>query len=279
VRRWLAEPLLHFLAAGALIFAVYSMVSDGRPDDPGIIVVGQGQVDTLVAVFERTWRRNPTPDEVKGLIDGYVREEVFYREGLALGLDRDDQVVRRRIGQKMEFVMEELTPGEPTTAELLAWLDAHPADYQIEARYSFRQIYFDPGRHKERLQADVAAARRALEAGESFSGDQTMLPADLDATPAIDVSRIFGIEFENALRTLPIGRWQGPVRSGFGLHLVELRRREGERRATLEEVRPAVERDVLRARNREAAEAFYRKLLAGYEVRVESKNIAAASDK
>lgn len=273
MRRLLREPLLHFFILGAVLFALYGWLHRGLgPAEE--IVVSPGQLRSLQAQFERVRQRPPSPEELQGLVEGWVREEVFYREGLAMGLDRDDPVVRRRIVQKMEFVADDLASPAPTQAELQAWLDAHPGDYLIERRYSLRQVYFDPARHGDNLESSIAAARGVLGRGKPFSGDRTMLPSTLSATPAFEVARTFGDEFENALRTLPVGAWQGPVRSGFGLHLVELESRDDGRKAALDEVRAAVERDLMNSRTRDASEAFYRKLRANYKVRIEAAGAA-----
>jgi hypothetical protein len=219
--------------------------------------------------FERVWQRPATKQELQGLVDNWVKEEIFYREGTAMGLDRDDPVVRRRIGQKLEFILESATPPVPTDAELQAWLDAHPHDYRIEPTYSLRQVYFDPARHGARLEADIAAARRTLESGKAVAGDVTMLPPTMEAVSAIEMTRVFGNEFGEGLRLLPLNSWQGPVRSGYGLHLVELTANEAGRHATLADVRAQVERDLSRARAEEASAAFYDKLRANYAVRIE----------
>ena len=269
MRRFLREPLLHFFILGAVLFALYGWLHRGLLNAPNEVIVSRGQLDSLQAQFARVWQRPATPEELQGLVDNWVREEIFYREGLAMGLDRDDPVVRRRVGQKLEFILDGMTPPAPTTEELQAWLDSHPADYVIEPTYSLRQVYFDPARHGEQLEADIAAARRTLELGRSAAGDSTMLPESLQAARAFEVARSFGSDFADALETLPIGSWQGPVRSGFGLHLVELTAREGGREATLEEVRAEVERDLLNARTQEASNAFYKRLRSNYTVRID----------
>lgn len=276
MRRLLREPLLHFFVLGVLLFGFYSWLHDGLLKAPNEIVVSRGQLQVLQEQFQRVWQRPATSEELRGLVEGWVREEIFYREGLAMGLDRDDLIVRRRVGQKLQFIIEGATPSAPTTAELQAWLDAHPDDYRIEAKYSLRQVYFDPERHGDRLEADVASARRALEAGEPLPGDSTMLPATMDEAAAFEVARAFGAEFADALKALPIGGWHGPVRSGFGLHLVELGARDDGRRARLEEVRAAVERDLSHARTEAANEALYAKLRANYRVRIDAGGTAAA---
>lgn len=279
MRRLLREPLLHFFILGTLLFALYGWLHGGLLNSPQEIVVSSSQLQSLRAQFEKTWQRPATPTELQELVDGWVREEIFYREGMAMGLDRDDPIVRRRIGQKVEFMAGGETPRAATAAELQAWLDAHPGDYLVEPKYSFRQVYFDPARRGEKLEAGVAAARRALESGKPVGGDRTMLPSTLSAMPAFEVARIFGDEFEEALRILPVGNWQGPVRSGFGLHLVELKGRDGGQQATLEQARAAVERDLMHARNKEANEAFYSNLRKNYSVRVETVDASAVPAK
>ncbi|MET0984401.1 MAG: peptidylprolyl isomerase [Steroidobacteraceae bacterium] len=276
MRRLLREPLLHFFLIGAVMFGLYGWLHRGSLSSPSEIVVSRGQLQNLQLQFERVWQRPATKQELQALVDNWVKEEIFYREGITMGLDRDDPVVRRRVGQKLEFILESAAPPEPTDAELQAWLDAHSNDYQIEPTYSLRQVYFDPARHGDNLDADIAAARSALTGGKVFDGDTTMLPPTMEAVTAIEVERVFGNQFGEGLKTLPVGGWRGPVQSGFGLHLVELTRHDPARRPTLSEVRAEVERDLLHARTKEANTAFYNKLLANYAVRIEGDDGAVA---
>ncbi len=267
MRRLLREPLLHFLLLGALLFLAYGWLNRAGLAAPDEIVVSRGQVEGLVMQFERVWQRGPTTEEREALIDSWVRDEVFYREALAMGLEQDDPVVRRRLSQKVQFILDTgSASGPPTEAELQAWLDTHADRYRVEATYALNQRYFDPARHDDA----AAAAQRALASGRSPAGDPTMLPAKLEGR-ASDVERQFGADFEQALRTLPVGSWQGPVRSAFGLHLVELTARTESRAATLAEVRPEVARDLLEARAESAQEALYQDLRAKYAVQVEAE--------
>jgi PPIC-type PPIASE domain len=270
IRRLLREPLLHFFVLGAALFAVYGWMNRGAATAPSEIFVSRDQVRAFEAQFERVWQRPATPQELQHLVDNWVREEIFYREGLAMGLDRDDPVVRRRVGQKVEFIIDGAAPTMPTIAELQAWLDAHPASYSIEPVYSLQQVYFNPERHGASLDRVIAAARRGLESGKTVHGDTTMLPAALESAAQFDVERQFGTAFAAALEDLPVGKWQGPVKSGFGVHLVLVGARTGGARPQLEQVRAEVERDVLRARAMAANEAMYARLRANYRVRVES---------
>lgn len=269
MHRLIREPLLHFFLLGAVLFSLYGWLDRDGFDGPNEIVVSRGQVDSLQAQFERVWQREPSAQELQGLIESWVREEVFYREGLAMGLDRDDPVVRRRIQQKLEFIVDSAASAPPTTEELQHWLDDHADRYRAEAQYTLRQIYFDPARHGHRLETEIMVAQRAVAIGNIVPGDHTMLPSQLHAC-ATDVVRIFGSDFEAALRELPLDSWQGPVRSGFGVHLVELTERETERAASLKEVRAAVERDVLHDRSQKAAAAVYERLRSNYTVRIEA---------
>jgi hypothetical protein len=270
VRRLLHEPLLHFLILGALLFALYGWLHGGARKAADEIVVTRGQLQSLQTQFERTRQRPPTADERQELVDGWVREEIFYREGLAMGLDRDDPVVRRRVAQKLEFIGDGSTPAPPTPLELQAWLDGNADRYQIEPRYTLTQVYFDIARHGERLDADVASALRSLDKGKMPDGDSTLLPPTLDRAPASQVTRIFGLAFADALKALPLGAWQGPLRSTFGVHLVRLSAVEPARAATLGEARAAVERDFVQARAARLDAEQYQKLRARYVVRVDA---------
>jgi hypothetical protein len=279
MRRLLREPLLHFLALGALLFALYGWINRGNASDDEI-VVSRALIDSLRTQFGRAWQREPTPAELQGLIDGWVRDEALYREGRAMGLDDDDPVIRRRVAQKIEFLADGLTPAAPTEQELRAWLDEHADAYRHEARYSFRQLYFDPSRHGARLEGDVLSAQRALAAGKAIAGDATLFPPDMDDATASEVTRTFGTEFSAALGKLPVGEWSDPLPSGFGIHLVRLSAREEGRAATLDEVRAAVERDLLHERTEQGRKRFYAALLSKYEIRIENPepdpNAAAA---
>lgn len=265
--RLLREPLLQFLALGALLFAGHGAVRGGE-ERAEEIVVDAGRAASLVAQFERVWQRPPTPAERAGLVEDFVREEVLYREGLALGLDRDDPVVRRRVVQKLTF-LGAVPPPAPSRAELQAWLDAHAADYAREARYTLEQHFFDPARRGAALEQDAARALARLARAGAAAGDPTPLPAALERATRSEVERWFGRAFAESLAGLPVGSWR-TLRSAYGLHVVRVAEREDARPARLEEVAAAVERDLLHARAQEAEEALYRALRARYTVRVEA---------
>lgn len=277
MRRWLQEPLLHFLLLGLAIFGVYGVL--GPDESPrSSIVVTEGIVNGQVESFSRTWLRPPTPQEVDELIREYVREEVYYREGMALGLDRDDTVIRRRLKQKLEFVAEAAgTATEPTDDELQAYLDRRPDDYRIDARVSFVHVFFSTERRGDGAARD--ASRLAAELGESSTavdpatlGDPTMIERQFVDVPLRDVAAQFGDAFATRLAELPRGQWQGPVESAYGVHVVRVSERTDGRAPELDEVRDVLRRDWLNERRIEANEDYYQSLLKRYSVTVEGRD-------
>lgn len=275
-RRILGEPLLHFLLIGTGLFLAFSLMPrDQRSGDAGEIVVSQGQVEHLAAGFARTWQREPSIEELAGLVSDFVREEVYYREALALGLDQDDTVIRRRLRQKLEFIFDDVAArAEPSEAELQAYLLAHPDAFRREPRLSFRQVYLNPDRRGPRVEADAAQLLAQLrQAGTDLDaaalGDATLLEsAFADVSPS-DVAAQFGADFADRLMELAVGAWQGPLKSGLGLHLVQVSERRDATLPVLAEVRDQVRREWDKARRAELKELSYRELLARYTVIVE----------
>ncbi len=273
IKRWLREPLVHFLALGALLFAV-SHWRGGAGSNR--IVITPGQIDSMVAVFTRTWQRPPTEQELKGLVDDYVRDELATREGLALGLDRDDTVIRRRLRQKLEFLIEDSADGSPVTdAELQAWLKAHPDQYRVEPEMAFRQVYVSPDRRGAATERDARILLARLSAAgrdvPTTIGDSLMLPRDVERSTQRSIAQLFGEEFADELLKIEPGRWAGPLRSGYGLHLVWVHARDEGRMPALEDVRPQVERDLFAARRRERIDQMYAEMLSRYKVIVEPR--------
>lgn len=267
-RTWLREPLFHFLVAGALVFALLS----GRAPDPGErrIVVNEAVVGRLIDRWTMTYRRPPSASEIDGLIREFVKDQVYYREALRLGLDRDDEVVIRRMRQKLASTATAETESRAASdAELQAWIERNPARYAPEARVSFRQAYLGPASEQTRQVA--AAALAQLRAGRSV--DRFVQPAPIGerfaALPVSEIDAQFGDGFAAALRKQTIGSWAGPLESGLGLHLVLVERAEAPRPARLADVRQMVENDWRAAAIARSEEDGYRELLAGYDVVIE----------
>nr|WP_231734560.1 peptidylprolyl isomerase [Lysobacter gilvus] len=271
MQRLLREPLLHFLVLGALLFAVYGWMQRDALQAPDEVVVDQARVDALSARFHRLWQREPSPDELRGIVDAWVREEILYREGVAVGMERDDDVVRRRVVQKLTYLNEGMAVEVPTQAELQAWLHAHPDDYRLAPRYAFRQVYFDPTQHGDALARDIAQAQASLQRDANANvGDVAMLPQTMRDAAADEVSRTFGAQFAQSLPAIPDGRWSDPIASDYGVHLVWIDARTPARMPALAQVRRDVERDLLADRTKKANEAFYDTLRKRYTVKVDA---------
>jgi hypothetical protein len=272
MRHLLREPLLHFLLLGAAIFAAFHWMS-GPATRPDAIVVTQGRIEALAAAFARAWQRPPTEEELDGLIRDYIREEVAVREAISLGLDEDDTIIRRRLRQKLEFVSDDLAAqAEPTDEELNAYLTAHPDAFRTEPRFTFTQIYLNPERRGDSLARDAAQLVAQLQRGApdvAALGDPFLLEPRFEALRESEVRSQFGETFASALSTLEPGRWQGPVASGYGAHLVLVTERTEGGIPQLAEVRDAVRREWTHTKRVEATELFYRTLLQRYTVTIE----------
>jgi hypothetical protein len=278
MQQWLKEPLLHFLFLGVALFGLYQWLSAHGEDAAKVtreIVVSQGRIRSLAETFTRLWTRPPTQGELEGLVRDYIHEEVMYREALALGLDRDDTIVRRRLQQKLEFLSEAFsTVIKPTEQELNEFLIKHPESFRIETRLTFSQVLLNPERRGTLLEADVARLLAKLETQTSTLdlvslSDSRMLNTRLEEVSQSDVTKQFGAEFAAELLTLPLSRWQGPVKSGYGLHLVRIEERNLGHLPSLGEVRDAVVREWEAAKRREMKEAHYQALLSRYKVTIE----------
>lgn len=272
MKRFINEPLLHFFVLGLLLFVLYSAVNDDNGRSPEEIVVDQSRLAGLASSFEKTWQRPPTAEEQQALVDAYIREEILYREGVAIGFDLNDPVIRRRVAQKMSFVADGVVPDSPDDAELEAWLSANADTYQVPAVYTLQQVYIDPQRHAADLDDYLLGVQSSL--GENVDattlGDSTLLPTVLDSASTIELSRVFGAAFVSSLASLSGTEWQGPIRSGYGLHFVRIENYVPARAPDLEEVRAAVERDVLSDKSEKIGEAFYTALRERYTIRIES---------
>ena len=282
IAKLLREPLVHFLALGVGLFLLFAVVGGDDEPDQEQIVVTTGHIESLIDLWSRTWQRAPTSEELTQLIDDYVREEVLYREGLALGLDREDTVIRRRVRQKMEFITEDIaTSVEPTEEQLAAYLADHPETYRDPPRVSFVHVYLSRDR---RGRAVVEDAERLLETLRKHRGphdpgafgDSLPLPYEYEGMTENEVARLFGDNFGAMLMGQPVGRWSGPIESGHGLHLVRVGEITPAVDPDLEQIKAAVRRDWLASRQKEANEALFNRLKQRYTITVEAPPATAA---
>lgn len=267
--RVLREPLLHFFVLGVLFFVLYSSVSDDGIQAPDEIVVDAERVAAIESQFERTWQRLPTPDELAGLIDSWIREEMLYREGMALGLDRNDPILRRRVAQKMEFITEGLIDSPPTEEELTSYFTSNLDDYRVDPRFSFRQFYFDPIAYGESLDAVIERSLEELADGKEPDSTTSLLPPQMINASQRDVQRTFGDAFAEGLNEVSVDQWTGPLASGYGLHLVFIDQKQEGRPSDFDEVRDSVEREVRAKQSRERKDANFETIRQRYTVTVD----------
>jgi hypothetical protein len=277
MRRLLREPLLHFLLLGAALFAAYAYLgrSVAGVETSRQIQLGVDDLSQLELGFESQWRRPPTPDEFRLLVENRVQEEVLYREALAMGLDRDDTIVRRRMAQKMQFLAEDVAAAhEPSTDELRAWYGRNGDRFALPGRVSFRHLYFSTDRRGERARDDAgrALARLAGEPEGSPLGaslaDAFMLQDYYADRTGEQLAREFGPPFAQAVTRLAPGSWQGPIESGYGWHLVFVDSVEPGRLPAFEEVEPEVRTAWLGEQKERAWREAYAAMRAKYTVLV-----------
>ncbi|WP_162918930.1 peptidyl-prolyl cis-trans isomerase [Taklimakanibacter deserti] len=273
----LREPLLHFLLIGAVLFGAFQLTRSGDGETAqGEIVVSAGQIASMEAIFSRTWQRPPTAAESQALVNDYVRDEVFYREALAMGLDRDDAVIRRRMRQKMEFISDLAADAEPTDVELKAFVAEHPARFRSEPRFSFSHVYFSTGLPV----AELDSLRQALNGGAADASKvgSPFLPGfDFTHVARSDVAQTFGESFATWIGRARPGEWGGPVASAYGTHLVRVSERIEARELPFAEVREVARRELLHGRKITANDALYARLRARYVISVEGSKLAEAA--
>jgi hypothetical protein len=276
MKRLLREPLLHFTALALLIFIAYQILSPAGPQSrAGTIVVSAGKIEQMAAIFARTWQRPPSPEELKGLIDEHVIEEIYVREALALGLDTDDTVIRRRLRQKMEFMTSaDVDALTPTDADLQAYLDANPDAFSEPPQVAFQQVFLNPDRHPGSLDDTAAALFETLRADPaadlSLLGDASLLPADLPLSSVVRIDRVFGPDIAAAVERAEPLVWTGPVASPYGLHLIRVTGREPGRSPDLPDIRDTVLREWSNAKRLEVEAARMNELLGRYEIRIDT---------
>ena len=266
------EPLFHFLLIGALLFLVFDVRQDEDGMAPNRILVDSGQLQQFVARFERTRLRPPTKTELAGLIEGYIRDEVYYREALAMGLDQDDPVVRQRMGLKLKFLLDDLAAEEVPDDELLkAYMQRNPDKFRDESQHSFIHVYLNPDKHQN-LATDIKKALTRLEDGAppETQGDRMLVEQVFEMVGESEIARVFGGSFAEQLVKLEAGGWTGPLYSGYGAHLVKMTAKQDERFPALEEIHREVQREYMVGRRQELKDATYQKLREGYEIVVES---------
>jgi len=268
VRAMLREPLFHFLVAGGALFLLSNYAAG--PEDVGDdkIVVSSGQIEHLTTIFVKTWQRAPTDQELQGLIDSFILEEVLYREATAIGLDQDDTIIRRRLKQKMEFLVDDFSAANPSDVDLQQFLDDDPERFRADARISFEHVYLVDAESNS-----IDAMLAALQNGEALDPNMAissgLLPQRFDDASANTISGQFGENFKNVVFALVVGNWTGPVDSPFGRHLIKISEIVEGRVPALDEIRDVVQREWLVDRRDVAQQAVFDSLRDKYTITIE----------
>ena len=272
MKKWHKEPLFHFLIIGALIFVVFSMVNQSDPTVSGnMIIVTNAEIERLSGNWSKRWNRPPTETELKGLVDSYIKEEVYYREALALGLDKNDTILRRRLMQKMEFLTNDLAElSTPDKSELKKYLLDNKEKYQLPARVSFSHIYFSLDKRGAKTFEDAKNVLSQLnDLSTPEKGDSFMLPYDFVQKTPFEVERLFGSGFAEQLFTLNTNAWQGPIASGYGFHLVRISEKTDPRMPELFSVIDKVRTDLMFELRQKMNKKIYEKFKERYEIIIE----------
>lgn len=286
-KRALREPLVHFLLIGLALFVVYALLNRGQSGNVNHqIVISLDDVRQLDISFVSQWHRQPTQEEFTGLIEGFIRQEILYREGLAMGLDRDDTIVKRRMAQKMEFLSEDVTAAhEPSTQELQNWYAKNSQKFALPDRATFRHLFFSFDRRGQRAQSDAAAAFEKIARQPEDSpaavalADPFMFQDYYGDRGPDQLAKEFGPSFALGLFQLKPGSWQGPIESGYGWHLVWIESVVPGRVPAFEEVEPDVKTAWLAAQKADAWRKAYAEMRAKYEVVVPQPPAETAESK
>jgi peptidyl-prolyl cis-trans isomerase C len=275
LRRWLREPLLHVLLIGAALFAVYGALNPGagQRGDSNRIVLTADDVAQVRITWMAQWQRPPTPEELRSLLDGKIREEVLSREAMALSLDKDDTIIKRRLAQKMEFLMEDVSAlREPSDDELRRWLAQKPQRFALPGLVTFRHLYFSPDLRGEHARDDAVDALRKLagkpEEAPELDGlaDQFMFQDFYAERSPDQVAGIFGTAFARALPGLEQREWQGPIESGLGWHLIWVESRIPGRVPAFEEIEATVKSNWIDEQREASKRRMYDSMLARYQI-------------
>jgi hypothetical protein len=272
MKKWHREPLLHFLIIGTAIFAVFSIANKEEVADSGNkIVVSSAEIKRLSDSWSKRRNRPPSEFELQSLIDSYIKEEIYYREALSLGLDQNDTIIRRRLMQKMEFLSNDLAElDQPNETELNKYFVDNENKYKIPARISFTHIYFSLDKRGARALEDSKLVLTELDAPRAPElGDRFMMEYDFVRDTPSEVTRLFGSGFAEQLFALETNTWQGPIASGYGYHLVRINEKIDARVPELASVIEKVRTDFMFEQRQKTNKEIYDKFKERYEIVIE----------
>ena len=275
--KFFREPLVHFLVIGAVIFVLFGFMGQKDVEEQErAITITAGEINWLTDTWKKRWNRPPTEKERAGIIDQYLREMILYREAVAMGLDRDDTVIRRRLAQKLQFLTQDLiSPQPPTEDELRTYFKAHMDRYQPPDLITLTHVFLDPDKRGDRtlkdaetIKAELIALKQPPRDARSF-GDPFMLQSYYPERSEAELAKLFGSGFAKPVFKLAPGKWHGPVLSGYGTHLVYVHDRRESEPPGFSEIEAQVRKDWEDDKREQLNEQYIASLMGRYDVTIE----------
>lgn len=264
--RIIREPISLFIILGVVLFIVYNRVTTYYDQINKQIIVTEAQIQILKETFTKTWNREPTDQELNAQIGNFVKDEIFYKEAVALGLDKSDIAVKRRLRQIMEMMMDDMATVYPSEDQLKKYLSENSDKFRRDPTISFRHIYFSTD-NRELATEILGNLKDSLPVDENNFDGLAMIPNELSEEPLRGVERLFGKTFADEVFNLEAGSWQGPVESAYGYHLVFISKLEKGFVPDLSEIWDEVEREWSVERKMEVKERQYQRIKENYTVR------------
>jgi hypothetical protein len=270
IKKIVAEPLVHFLLLALLLFALYALINPPAPD-PNTITVSTGRVAQIKNNFVNRWKREPLPEELDNAIAHYVLSEIYLREARAIGMDRGDVVIDRRLRQKMGFMLEDLAAvKQPGQDELKQYYLDNIKNYVEPEKYSFQQVYLSADRNPQQLAAAIEKQTARMAQGLAPQSDVSMLPEQMTQASPAAIDKVFGKGFATQLSTVKTERWSEPLDSTFGQHFIYLLEHLPEQSKPYEQVADQLLRDWQYNHTQQLKQAFEKELLESYSVVIEA---------
>ncbi len=272
MRKLIHEPLFHFLLLGAGIFILYLLVQKNTSGDHQIII-NDNDVAHISSLYESQWHHPPTSDELTGLISEKIRQEVFYREALKMNLDQNDEIVKQRLAEKMEFLSNDLSKlvEPPTDEKLKTYFEKNKDKYLTPYSLNFYQIILTPERHTDTRESAAELLRQFSNAKPEElknQGDPSYLSFYFSNESAAKLKVDFAGEMAESIRTLPLNKWAGPIKSAYGWHLVYITKKVAPHLPSFSEVKKDLKRDYQNDQEQESRTEVYLDLKKNYEIEI-----------
>ena len=269
MKKLFKEPLLHFILLGFIFFGLYNVVNK-QSDSDSVILIDDFDMKNIIASWEMQWQRLPTDEELKSLIWQNIKQEIFYQEALKMNLDHNDEIIKRRLAQKMQFLSNDLaTMSEPTEEDLKEYYKEHAQKYLLPYSYSLYQIIFSPDKRNDPKSDanDLLGKIRNVDPDQiSNRGDAMPFPFYFKQTDADELKRQLGNKFSDALENLPLEQWAGPVVSGFGYHLVYITDRKKPQIPDFESLKDELKRDFEYDKQQKMDQMIFEELKKQYQI-------------